>query len=67
MLMTYSKDVSLLKTRVVLGDDCIDMTVVSIKGETKCWETKDDSEHDGLSDKDCTYSTTTVVGNKRVK
>jgi hypothetical protein len=67
MLMTWSKDVSLLKTGVGSGEDCIGMTVVSIKGEIECWETKDDSEPEGLSDKDCTSSTTTVVGHKRVK
>jgi hypothetical protein len=67
MLMTWSKYVSLLKTGVGLGGDCIGMTVVSIKGETKFWETKDDFEPEGLSNKDYTSYTTTVVGHKWVK
>jgi hypothetical protein len=47
MSMIWSKEVSLLKMRVVLGKDCSDMTTVSIKGEIKCWETKDESEPKG--------------------
>jgi hypothetical protein len=66
MLIKWSKYVSLLKTGVGSGDDCIDMTVVSIKGETKCWETKYDIEPEGLSDKDYTSSTTVVVENNEL-
>jgi hypothetical protein len=55
MLMTWSKDASLLKIGVVLAEDCIDMTVVSIKEGLGCWETKDDSEPEGLSDKDLCF------------
>jgi hypothetical protein len=43
------------------------MTVVSTKEELECCETKDDSEPEGLSDKDWTSSTTTVAGHKRFK
>jgi hypothetical protein len=67
MLMTWSKEASFLKTGAVSGEDCIDMTIVSIKGEIKFWETKDDSEPEGLSDKDSNSYTTTIVVHKRVK
>jgi hypothetical protein len=50
------------KIGVVLAEDCIGMTVVSTKEELECWETKDDYEPEGLSDKDCASSTTKVVG-----
>jgi len=62
--MTWSKEASLLKTRAVSGEDCISMTVVSIKGETECWETKDNSEPEGLLDKDYTSYTTIAIGHK---
>jgi hypothetical protein len=65
--MTWSKDVALLKTGVVSGEDFISTTIVSIKGEIECWETNEDSENEELSCKDYTSSTTTVVGKKRVK
>jgi len=64
--MIWSKEVSLLKMGVVLGEDCIGMMDVSIR-EIECWETKDDSEPEELSDKNYTSSTTTMVGHKRVK
>jgi hypothetical protein len=67
MLMTWSKYVSLLKIGVGSGDDCIGTMTMSIKGEPKCWETKDECKPEGLSDKDCTSSTMIVVGHKRVK
>jgi hypothetical protein len=40
-------DTSLSTTRVWLGEYCIDMTAMSIKGETGCGETTYDSEPEG--------------------
>jgi hypothetical protein len=52
---------------VVLAEDCIDMTVFSTKEELEHWETKYNSEPEGLSEKDYASSTTIVAGHKRVK
>jgi hypothetical protein len=55
-----------LKNRSVV-DDCIEMTVMSIKGETKCREMKDDSELEGPLGEDHASSIPTIGGNKRLK
>jgi hypothetical protein len=49
---------------VCLGDDCIGMTVMSIKGETECWETKDDSELEGPLGEDHAFGIPAVAGHK---
>jgi hypothetical protein len=43
------------------------MTDVLFKEEIDYWGTKNESEPKGLSENDCTYLTTTILGHKRVK
>jgi hypothetical protein len=64
MLMTWSKYASILKIGVVLVEDCIITIVVSTKEELKCWETKYESEPEGLSNKDYASSTIRIAGHK---
>jgi hypothetical protein len=67
MLMTWPKDTSLLKTGVVSTENCIGTTVVSVIEGSGCWETRDDLEPKGLSDKDYASCTTTVARHRRVR
>jgi hypothetical protein len=61
---TWSRDASPPKRRVGSIEYCIDMTAVSTKEGLEYWETKDDLEPEGLSDKDYASCTTSVVGHK---
>jgi hypothetical protein len=67
MLMTLKKDSLRLKKGMASGEYFIIVTDVLFKEEINCWETKDESEPEGLSNNDYTSSTTTILGHKRVK
>lgn len=66
-MITRTRDTSPSTTGVWSEEDCIDMTVVSIKGEIECGKTIDASEPKGLLGEPHASGILVVAGHKRVR